>query len=338
MKQAALPENARERCVIGFPFRGKYTPLLTTIFPPVRDRELPREKTARRKSDNVTPQPFVPLDAGTEMDASVDAMTDHTVPPMDVINERDAQDGSMCGAPCYGGPANTRNRGACRDGTIACPPSDGDACSGDVLPRMEVCGNGVDEDCDGTLDNGCSGMTSTCDTAMDVSTTTMRTVNGTTCGYNDAISPCVTGAAEFWYGFTTGPAGGRYLITVPTGFQLAYVSHPAAMGCGAARAIDLGLGVKSDPRTPSQVAERISCVAPRRRPAREHTRWRVLRDVVDASHRGRRDPCPSHYRKARGVLRDGKTSRTIEQESWTFSPKSPCARRIRCDKLNEPST
>ncbi len=71
-----------------------------------------------------------------------------------------ADDGADCcraGATssCYTGPTGTLGRGICRGGTRACA-ADGTpgACMGEVLPRAEVC-NGVDDDCDGTVDGAC---------------------------------------------------------------------------------------------------------------------------------------------------------------------------------------
>jgi hypothetical protein len=54
-------------------------------------------------------------------------------------------------AKCYGGPAGTAGVGACAAGTQICD-ADGlgyGSCSGAVVPETEICGNGVDEDCDG---------------------------------------------------------------------------------------------------------------------------------------------------------------------------------------------
>jgi hypothetical protein len=55
---------------------------------------------------------------------------------------------------CYGGPAGTEGRGPCRAGTQSCVNDLWGACQGQVLPGTETCQNmGVDDDCDGTLDN-----------------------------------------------------------------------------------------------------------------------------------------------------------------------------------------
>jgi hypothetical protein len=59
---------------------------------------------------------------------------------------------------CYGGPPGTQDVGACQSGTATCDAS-GDffgACNGDVVPTAEVCENGVDDDCDGQLDEDCT--------------------------------------------------------------------------------------------------------------------------------------------------------------------------------------
>lgn len=55
---------------------------------------------------------------------------------------------------CYSGPADTRGVGACSDGVQTCN-ADGtawSACDGDQLPEDEVCGDSIDNDCDGETD------------------------------------------------------------------------------------------------------------------------------------------------------------------------------------------
>ena len=67
---------------------------------------------------------------------------------------------------CYGGPQGTAGIGRCKAGTQSCNAGGTwDACNGDVLPTVETCGNGVDDDCSGAIDNGCDcvpGATSAC--------------------------------------------------------------------------------------------------------------------------------------------------------------------------------
>lgn len=64
---------------------------------------------------------------------------------------------------CYPGPAATRNVGQCKDGRQLCARTSGEfgafgACSGAVLPATEICGDGIDNDCNGKVDDapGCA--------------------------------------------------------------------------------------------------------------------------------------------------------------------------------------
>jgi hypothetical protein len=55
---------------------------------------------------------------------------------------------------CYLGPPQTRGVGACRDGGRACDQSGEffQDCAGGVLPTEELCLDGIDNDCDGVVD------------------------------------------------------------------------------------------------------------------------------------------------------------------------------------------
>lgn len=59
-------------------------------------------------------------------------------------------------APCYSGPYGTKNVGECHGGTKTCNATGTawSACTGEVVPTSETC-DGSDDDCDGTLDEGC---------------------------------------------------------------------------------------------------------------------------------------------------------------------------------------
>ena len=55
---------------------------------------------------------------------------------------------------CYGGPVGTRNVGICRTGVALClAPGEVGECGGEVGPGDESC-NGLDDDCDGSSDEG----------------------------------------------------------------------------------------------------------------------------------------------------------------------------------------
>jgi MYXO-CTERM domain-containing protein len=59
-------------------------------------------------------------------------------------------DGTIQG--CYEGPAGTSGVGPCHAGTQACAGGNWGACTGQVVPVAEICGNGVDDNCNGSID------------------------------------------------------------------------------------------------------------------------------------------------------------------------------------------
>jgi hypothetical protein len=57
---------------------------------------------------------------------------------------------------CYSGAAGTEDVGACRGGEKTCDASGAfGACEGEVAPAAETCGNALDDDCNGKIDDGC---------------------------------------------------------------------------------------------------------------------------------------------------------------------------------------
>src|SRR6185295_16055943 len=102
---------------------------------------------------SVTPTPEV---CGDNLDNDCDGVTD---------------DGCVCSpgsaAPCYDGPGGTEGVGTCSAGVQFCNATGTayGACTGSVTPVAEICGDNLDNDCDGTVDEGCvctAGSTAAC--------------------------------------------------------------------------------------------------------------------------------------------------------------------------------
>ena len=67
--------------------------------------------------------------------------------------------------PCYPGALATRNIGLCQDGQQQCVAGQWGDCKAPVMPLIEKCGNGRDDNCDGKIDDGCActlGQKQTC--------------------------------------------------------------------------------------------------------------------------------------------------------------------------------
>jgi hypothetical protein len=57
---------------------------------------------------------------------------------------------------CYGGAPAERFHGLCQRGVQMCEGGAWGSCEGEILPVPEICGDGLDNDCDGVIDDGCS--------------------------------------------------------------------------------------------------------------------------------------------------------------------------------------
>lgn len=89
------------------------------------------------------------------------------------------------GTSCYTGPNGTLGIGSCAGGEVTCV-SGSVQCVGQVVPVPEICFNGIDDNCNGFADEGCSNVTDECQTSDD-------------CPYNDQCQSanCVNGVCVY---------------------------------------------------------------------------------------------------------------------------------------------
>jgi len=102
---------------------------------------------------------------------------------------------------CYEGPAGTRGVGACRDGAQTCVASGagsdwGAGCAGQAVPGSELCGNSIDDNCNGAVDEGCGG------TLMCPGDLTVEA------GYPISLSALGMGIVSYSWRIVSGPTGG----------------------------------------------------------------------------------------------------------------------------------
>jgi hypothetical protein len=95
-----------------------------------------------------------------QLKACLTAFADCNGDPSDGCEWNKLQDGPCTCTPgatqsCYQGAPGTQNVGPCKAGVQTCDASGTSwgPCVGQVLPVSEICANGVDDDCDGVVDN-----------------------------------------------------------------------------------------------------------------------------------------------------------------------------------------
>jgi len=103
----------------------------------------PRDTPETSSPDDAGDVPVIPLDGAIDGEAS-DAV------PIDSSPLCQPEETRECAAP------SNPLLGACRAGEQRCVAGAWETtCAGEVLPLTEICGNGLDDDCDGMTDEGC---------------------------------------------------------------------------------------------------------------------------------------------------------------------------------------
>jgi hypothetical protein len=170
------------------------------------------------------------------------ACSGEVLPSFEVCNAIDDNcdgvvDNGLPSTVCYTGPAGTQGVGVCRAGTSSCSAG-ASLCLGQVLPGAEVCGNGLDDNCNGAVDDGCACTPAvpndTCGAAA--SYTVGATVSGnTTCARSDYTASCGFNASsnDAAYAVTLDGTLRAYTFTMTgaAGFDTVLHMHSAA-ACG----------------------------------------------------------------------------------------------------------
>jgi hypothetical protein len=94
--------------------------------------------------------------SGTVTPAPMDSCTQSGETSADEDCDGQFDEGCACsdGTTCYTGAPDTKTRAPCHAGTQMCADSTHGTCVGEVTPKLETCANtGVDDDCDGEMDN-----------------------------------------------------------------------------------------------------------------------------------------------------------------------------------------
>jgi hypothetical protein len=128
---------------------------------------------------------------------------------------------------CYTGPAGTQGVGICRAGTETCSAGSFGACIGQTTPISEICGNGLDDNCNGLVDEGCGPANDTRAGAFAVTLGTSEVIRtGTTTGAtHDApsVTCACTSGPDVWYSFSVPTAGVVYIDTAGSSFDTSLV-------------------------------------------------------------------------------------------------------------------
>lgn len=75
--------------------------------------------------------------------------------------------GGRIGQPCYSGPPSTLGVGVCVGGTRNCNGGVWSSCVDEIVPEAEICGDDLDNNCNGVVDDGCALCVATGDEVCD---------------------------------------------------------------------------------------------------------------------------------------------------------------------------
>ncbi|MCA9652627.1 MAG: hypothetical protein KC501_22105 [Myxococcales bacterium] len=129
------------------------------------------------------------------------------------------------GNPEGGGACSTGLPGICSAGTQTCNLGSLDCVQDMMAAPSDTCGNGLDDDCNGSADDGCLSCYD-----VDLGTGVPQSVGGSNAGGSDSFTSSCGGGADTIFRFEAPYAGSFTFDTIGSGFDTVLTAYSDCMG------------------------------------------------------------------------------------------------------------